>query len=298
MRTKRLSMKNLYLLIGVGELFSMLAVTAVFYALTENTVMLLCCATLTVCALVWLFALMLLFGRQLSVFTGDLCRTLDGMISGNEKPKRENDGETLFDRISHRISRLYGIMQENRRQASEERQELQMLISDISHQVKTPMSNLKTVTDTLLSKPVTEQMRTDFLQGIRRETDKLEFLFQALVKTSRLETGAIRLEKKNCPLFDTLVLACSEIVYEAEKKDIAVAVDCPEDLWLLHDRKWTAEAFFNVTVCVCYSTRSVYLEKCIIPSRLCRHSCFLPRFLLLRKFIRFWQSAIAGSSRW
>ena len=121
-----------------------------------------------------------------------------------------------------------------------------MLVSDISHQVKTPVSNLKMVTDTLLTRPVTEEARREFLQGIRSQTDKLEFLFQALVKTSRLETGAIRLEKKETLLIDTLAIACSAVVYEAEKKDISVTVDCPEDLLLSHDSKWTAEAVFNL----------------------------------------------------
>lgn len=246
MRFEGLSVKNLCLLISAGELFSMLAITVAFYVLTGNKLMLLGGIVLTAGALVWLFLLVQVFGKRLSIFTGDLCRTLDNMISGNEEPKRGNDRETLFDRISYRIFRLYSIMQENRRKVDEERQELQMLVSDISHQVKTPVSNLKMVTDTLLTKPVTEQMRTDFLQGIRSQTDKLDFLFQALVKISRLETGAIRLEKKNGLLFDTLALACSGIVYGAEKKDIAVTVDCPQDLYLLHDSKWTAEALFNL----------------------------------------------------
>ena len=114
------------------------------------------------------------------------------------------------------------------------------------HQVKTPVSNLKMVTDTLLTKSVTDQERIDFLQGIRSQTDKLDFLFQALVKTSRLETGAILLEKKDRLLFDTLAQAMSGIVYGAEKKDITVTVDCPEDLHLSHDGKWTAEALFNL----------------------------------------------------
>ena len=60
----------------------------------------------------------------------------------------------------------------------------------------------------------------DFLQGIRSQTDKLDFLFQALVKTSRLETGAIRLEKKDSSLFHTLAQAMSSIVYAAEKKKL------------------------------------------------------------------------------
>ena len=61
-----------------------------------------------------------------------------------------------------------------------------------------------------------------------------------------LETGTISLEKRVCRLFDTLVQAMGGIVYAAEKKEIAVSVDCPEYLTLSHDSKWTAEALFNL----------------------------------------------------
>ena len=143
--------------------------------------------------------------------------------------------------LLHDLARLYQIMQENRRRVDEERQELQTLVSDISHQVKTPVSNLKMATDTLLEKPMTEAERTDFIRGIRSQTDKLDFLFQALVKTSRLETGVIQLDKKPGRLFDTVAQAMSGIVYAAEKKEIAVSVDCPEDLTVSHDSKMMAE---------------------------------------------------------
>lgn len=79
-----------------------------------------------------------------------------------------------------------------------------------------------------------------------RKTDKLDFLIQALVKTSRMEVGAVSLEKKDVPLFGTLAAAMSGIVYSAEKKHITVTVDCPQELHLPHDSKWTAEAVFNL----------------------------------------------------
>lgn len=246
MKINHVSVKKLCLLIGAGMLLSMLVNIFAFYVLTGDKLVLIIGAVLTICALVWLFLLILLFAKRLSHFSSDLCQTLDNMINGGEEPQRASDSETLFARISHRLTRLYEIMKENRRKVDEERQELQTLVSDISHQVKTPVSNLKVVTDTLLTKPVTEQERMDFLQGIRSQTDKLDFLFQALVKTSRLETGAIRLEKKNDSLYHTLAQAMSGIVYDAEKKGVAVTVDCPEDLRLCHDSKWTAEALFNL----------------------------------------------------
>ncbi|MCI9122391.1 MAG: HAMP domain-containing histidine kinase [Oscillibacter sp.] len=243
---KHISVKTMFLLVEAGAAVSMLVLTFLLSAMTGQGWVLLAGALLTACALVWLFLLTLFFAERLSQFTSDLCQSMDRMISGGEEPARAEDRETIFARISYRLSRLYNILQENRRRVDEERQELQTLVSDISHQVKTPVANLKMVADTLLAKPVTEQERRDFLQGIRSQTDKLEFLVQSMGKASRLETGAITLEKRDGPLLDTLAMACSGIVYGAEKKGIAVEVHCPEDLRVSHDSKWTAEALFNL----------------------------------------------------
>lgn len=240
------SAKRLFQWVTASMLFSMFVITISFFLATKQRVILFVGGALLLCALLWLVVLTQIFGKQLALFTSDLCQTLDHMIAGSDAPDCPKDSETQLARISHRLLRLYQIMQDNQRKVDEERQELQSLVSDISHQVKTPVSNLKMVTDTLLSRPVSDAERTDFICGIRNQTDKLDFLFQALVKTSRLETGVIRLEKKSCKLFDTVAQAMSGIVYAAEKKKIAVSVDCPEHLTLSHDSKWTAEALFNL----------------------------------------------------
>ena len=243
---KRMSVKTMFLLVEAAAALSMLALTFLISAMTGQGWVLLTGAVLTACALVWLFLLTLFFAKRLSQFTSDLCQTMDSMISGGQEPARAEDRETIFARISYRLSRLYSILQESRRKVDEERRELQTLVSDISHQVKTPVANLKMVTDTLLARPVTEQERRDFLQGIRSQTDKLEFLVQSMGKASRLETGAITLEKKDGPLLDTLAQAMSGIVYGAEQKGISVEVQCPDNLRVSHDSKWTAEALFNL----------------------------------------------------
>ena len=237
MKLNNLSTKKICRLVSAGLILSMLVFTVILSSIMQDMKIFIAGGTLTLCAFFWIKLLVVSFGKRLSLFTSDLCRTLDNMIDGNEELQKSNGSETLFARINHRLIRLYEIMQENRHKVDMERQELQMLISDISHQVKTPVSNLRMVTDTLLTKPVSEEERRDFLQGILSQTDKLDFLFQALVKTSRLETGAIRLEKKDSNLFHTLAQAMSGVVYAAEKKEIAVSVDCPEDLPISHDSK-------------------------------------------------------------
>ena len=246
MKFKNLSVKQLFSWIMVGQAVSIIVITLTIFIFTKQTSVLLAGILLLLCTLIWFVVYTQILAKRLVSFTSDLCRTIDSMISGNEEPMLLEEQETQFARISHRLSRLYQIMQENRRRVDEERRELQTLVSDISHQVKTPVSNLKMATDTLLEKPMAEAERTDFIRGIRSQTDKLDFLFQALVKTSRLETGVIQLDKETGRLFDTVAQAMSGIVYAAEKKEISVTVDCPEDLTVSHDSKWTSEALFNL----------------------------------------------------
>ncbi|MDE6364601.1 MAG: HAMP domain-containing histidine kinase [Lachnospiraceae bacterium] len=245
LKLSQIKVKTLCKIIIIGMSVTMTGATMLIYLLSGSKKILFAGIFLTMCAILWNFLLIIIFRARLTVFVTELCNVIDRMMCGEERVDF-TDSETQFARICHRLSRFYQISQRNKYKLDEERKELQMLVSDISHQVKTPVSNLKMVTETLLEKPVTKQEQTEFLQGIRSQTDKLDFLFQALVKTSRMEVGAVRLEKKDVPLFGTLALAMSGIVYSAEKKEITVTVDCPEALHLPHDSKWTAEAIVNL----------------------------------------------------
>ena len=109
-------------------------------------------------------------------FTSDLCRTLDGMMNGNEKPKINLEEESLLARISHRLERFYHTTQENRKQSEPEKLELQPLVSDISHQTKTPIANLKMINDTLLGHSVSEERQKEFLITVESQLYKSDFL--------------------------------------------------------------------------------------------------------------------------
>lgn len=69
---------------------------------------------------------------------------------------------------------------------------------------------------------------------------------QSMVKTSRLETGIITLSKKKNSIYETIATALSGILFDAEKKNIEVTVDCDPNLYIIHDKKWTSEAIFNI----------------------------------------------------
>ena len=82
--------------------------------------------------------------------------------------------------------------------------------------------------------------------NLASQIDKLDFLVQAMVKTSRLETGVIKLTKKTQNLYDTLAEAVVGIYTKAAQKQLDVRVECPETFLVSHDRKWSTEAIFNI----------------------------------------------------
>lgn len=218
----------------------------VFYFLTDSmtAVWLGILFVLSVLAFNMLFILFL--RQKLTFFSDMLCRTIDEMMGGKKEFTQVSEEESLFYKINHRLMRLYEIMQENKQGIAKERADLQELVSDISHQVKTPIANLQMINATLMEQEMPEEKRQEFLQAADGQLEKLNFLMQSMIKTSRLETGVISLEMKKQPIYDTLAAALGGILLGAEKKQIRVDVDCPEQLEVLHDRKWTVEALFNI----------------------------------------------------
>lgn len=90
-----------------------------------------------------------LLRRKLVLFSDNLCITLDKMMDRELEPPQIALEENLFYKINYRLARLYEAMQESHKSVDKEKSDLQELISDISHQVKTPIANLKMINATL-----------------------------------------------------------------------------------------------------------------------------------------------------
>lgn len=246
MDAEKLSMKKIYGITGIGIIITAAAMLALLYLLTKNVTALILGLLFILLIVFWIVVFAFLMRKKLMIFTTGICNTLDGMMNGGSSPYKVKEEETLFAKINYRLARLYEAMWENNRRVAAEKATLQGLISDISHQVKTPIANLKIVNATLLEQNMPQDKQKEFLQAVNGQLDKLDFLMQAMIKMSRLETGIITLTKKECPIHETLAAALGNILFFAESKDIHVNVDCPEGLTVYHDSKWTAEVLFNI----------------------------------------------------
>lgn len=243
---KNLSTNRIY--IGVGVAFIILTVCfhIVLFHHTESWVIR---GTAIIFSLLVLLLGIILIGLlkgKLTAFSDSLNACIDDIVNGKEDITFDLESETLTGKINHRLLRLYEIMQNEKRQVQEEKQSIQEMISGISHQVKTPLTNLKMYNSTLLERQLAPEKAREFHKLMESQIDKLNFLIQAMVKMSRLETGVITLSVSRTPIYDTVGLALAGIELTAEQKNIEVTVDCDSDIIVPHDKKWTAEALFNI----------------------------------------------------
>jgi signal transduction histidine kinase len=245
-KVKKLSLKRVYFITSLGVAFTIAVMLTALYILTESAAIFIWGLIVAALIAFWIIFFVSLVRKKLVVFSDEICRALDGMMNGEFEQQTINEEESLLAKINYRLTRLYETMRENNRRVAEEKKALQELISDISHQVKTPIANLKMVNGMLLEQNVPEDKQREFLHSVNGQLDKLDFLMQAMIKMSRLETGIITLSQKDCSIYETLAAALGGILFSAESKNINVRVDCPVDLTVYHDSKWTTEALFNI----------------------------------------------------
>lgn len=128
---------------------------------------------------------------------------------------------------------------------AEEKDHTKTLVTDISHQIKTPLSALKTCFSLYLEADTPAESE-EFLTRCRFQLEKLETLTASLLNISRLETAMIRPKPEMASLTEILVKAVNAAYDKAAAKRISIETETFSDITLLLDEKWTAEAIFNL----------------------------------------------------
>ena len=184
--------------------------------------------------------------RQIFHFADEICDTLDALISGRQPEVERPYEDSVTAKVQGKLLQYYDIMNEGKVQSQRDKQTIQELVSDISHQVKTPIANIQMFTGILQQHQLTEEKRAEFLETMASQINKLDFLMQSLIKMSRLETGTFVLHMEEAPLDKTIAQAISSVWAKADRKNIQLSVDCAPSVTVQHDPKWTAEALGNI----------------------------------------------------
>lgn len=147
------------------------------------------------------------------------------------------------------VDRLYGNMCLTRESAEQDRNETKNVVTDISHQLKTPVSAIESTFEILQAKDLTDNERDEFEKQMAIQLASLEKLVSTLVNVSRLESGMINIALSEGKLFDTILDAVNGVWIRADRKNITIEYDDNSSLNMLEvmqDRKWLSEAFINI----------------------------------------------------
>lgn len=129
--------------------------------------------------------------------------------------------------------------------AKTEKDQIKSLISNLSHQLKTPLSNVMMYRE-LLEEELPKEQRRQFLRKMQVQLNKIDWILQSLFKMVRLEQGAIQFEIEPQGIRDTILGAVNTVYEKAEQKQILIVTDLFKDMLLYHNRKWTMEVLSNV----------------------------------------------------
>ena len=154
--------------------------------------------------------------------------------------------DTLFSKLQYQTIKLTNILKEKNKQIESEKNEIKSLISDIAHQLKTPLTNLKIYGELLKDESLNSEERKEFTDIMALSLDRLTFLVESMIKMSRLESGVINLRTEINDLNDTVILAISQVQKKAREKNINIELIQKDKIKILHDKNWITEAILNI----------------------------------------------------
>lgn len=183
--------------------------------------------------------------------------TAQGRAADNEHDRAADheygsDYETSsadLDRIYRQLTKIQSFIGVLQDRAELEREEIKSIVTDISHQLKTPVAVMDMSLSLLEDESLSPTERSEFMGRLRGSMKELETLMDSLIQISRMESGLITLNLEEKPLADTIMMAVNSVFLKADEKQINIELEDKDEIARIpvsHDGKWLGEAFINI----------------------------------------------------
>lgn len=177
--------------------------------------------------------------KQSKKTVGKIDRMLDLAIEGNLR--EETFDESMLSKIESKFNRYLLDLSSSEVNLQEQKEKIEGLISDISHQTKTPIANIS-----LYAELLKEDQSKEYIEEIIFQTNKLKFLVESLLKASRLETGIIKLNPNMNEINAVIEAIIRSVEGKSRERSIRVIYEENKKHYAFFDHKWTEEAIYNI----------------------------------------------------
>ena len=163
-----------------------------------------------------------------------------------ELPELSEYTEGQFGILQSEIYKLVALFREQYSNENKQKTYLADMLSDISHQIKTPMTAMTIMNDLLKTPELSEEQRLRYVDKIDSQLERIRWLIKNLLTLSRLEADMLELKSEELSAAELLVDVLNPLYVLAEARGVELLVDVLPEIRLSCDRKWTAEALSNI----------------------------------------------------
>lgn len=172
-------------------------------------------------------------------------RLLDSVLN-REMIAASDVEEGEYSALVSKIKQIQDVLSNHASSAEKEKEQVKSLVSNMSHQLKTPLANISLYAEILSKEEITPERKIVFSEKMQRQVDKLSWIVESLSKMVKLEQNIDGFEGKAIGIKQTILDAVDTIYEKLTKKEINFTLEPFEDRLLYHNRKWTAEVFANL----------------------------------------------------
>lgn len=231
-----------------GILLSMLVFTVISALLvvfgTENGALCIWLGSLSMCAVILLLCYR--YFREQNRVMEETAAQITEYISGNKDILIECNDEGELYRLFHEVNSLVSILNAHAENEKRAKHFLKDIISDISHQLKTPLAALNIYNGILQEEAENASSVREFASLSEQELDRIETLVQNLLKIAKLDAGTICLEKSPEHVSDLMKTVEKRFRFRAEQEGKKLIFSGSEEIMFFCDRIWILEAVGNI----------------------------------------------------
>lgn len=200
-----------------------------------------------ICSVILLFIVFIIYLWKKDKKIENILKYLDNIQEKKYDLSIEENSESELSNLQNEIYKITIMLKEQALKSESDKKQLADSLSDISHQLKTPLTSISVMIDILKdSKDLPEEKRKEFINEISRQIDSINWLVIALLKLSKIDSGTIIMKKDKINLEELIKEIERNLGILLEIKNQKIEINSSELIYLEADRNWIKEAITNI----------------------------------------------------